>query len=259
MAMTTTNLMDSIGNPNGRVSVKLQRNNFSKDSTDKYVGRAVRNTHTVGNVLQLVADKVPQLGMGTVYSVCDALEKVVTESLGNGNSVNCLNLGLFYIACKGSTDGKSSTPEITVKFIPSDTTKSAISNVTVEQESYTAPSGTITQIQDIDTGSTDGMLTLKGSIQITGKKLLIGGVDSGIWFAPAIGLDGTIDETGADWVQVTATLSVNKPGTLLFPLPKELKAGTYRIVLKTRCTSTLHYERKELVTTISDVVEAKEL
>lgn len=103
------------------------------------------------------------------------------------------------------------------------------------------------------------MLTLKGSIQITGKKLLIGGVDSGIWFAPAIGTDGTIDETGADWVQVTATLSVNKPGTLLFPLPKELKAGTYRIVLKTRCTSTLHYERKELVTTISDVVEAKEL
>ena len=119
---TTSNLMDSIENPNGRVSVKLQRNYFSKDSSDKYIGRAVRNTHTVGNVLQLVANKVPQLDIGTVYSVCDAFEKVVTESLGGGNSVNCLNLGLFYIACKGSTDGKSSTPGITVKFIPSETT-----------------------------------------------------------------------------------------------------------------------------------------
>lgn len=41
----TSNLMDSIGNPNGRVSVKLQRNYFSKSSTDKYVGRTVRNTY----------------------------------------------------------------------------------------------------------------------------------------------------------------------------------------------------------------------
>ena len=51
-----SNLMDSIENPNGRVSVKLQRNYFSKDSSDKYVGRIVRNTHSVGNVIQLVAN-----------------------------------------------------------------------------------------------------------------------------------------------------------------------------------------------------------
>jgi nucleoid DNA-binding protein len=252
MASTTLNLMDSIENPNGRVSVKLQRNYFSKDSSDKYVGRAVRNTHTVGNVLQLVANKVPQLDIGTVYSVCDALEKVITESLGNGNSVNCLNLGIFYIACKGSTDGKSISPSITVKFIPSDLTKSAISNVTVAQESYAEPIATISQIVDVDTGSSNGILSLNGSVQITGKKLLIGGEDSGIWFAPATGKDAVIDESGADWTQVTAKFSVNRPGTLLFPLPKTLEAGKYRIILKTRCPWNLKYARKEIVTTISD-------
>ena len=252
---TTSNLMNSIENPNGRVSVKLQRNYFSKDSSDKYIGRAVRNTHTVGNVLQLVANKVPQLDIGTVYSVCDSFEKVVTESLGGGNSVNCLNLGLFYIACKGSTDGKSSTPSITVKFIPSETTKSAISKVTIEQTDYSEPAATISQILDIDTGSTDWNISLNGSVQILGKKLLIGGDDSGIWFAPATGEDGAIDESGTDWTQVTAKISVNKPGTLLFPLPKTLTAGTYRIVLKTRCTSNLKYKRKELITTISDVIQ----
>ena len=250
----TSNLMDSISTPNGRVSVRLQRNYFSKDSSDKYVGRAVRNTHTVGNVLQLVANKVPQLDIGTVYSVCDALEKVITESLGGGNSVNCLNLGLFYIACKGSTDGKSSTPDITVKFIPSDLTKSAISKVSVEQETYSEPVASIAKITDIDTGNSDSNLTLNGSVQITGKKLLIGGEASGIWFAPASGGGSVIDESGSDWVQVTAKLSVNKPGTLLFPLPKNLTAGTYRIVLKTRCPSNLKYERKELITTVSDTV-----
>ena len=55
--------------------------------------------------------------------------------------------------------------------------------------------------------------------------------------------------------QVTAKISVNKPGTLLFPLPKTLTAGTYRIVLKTRCTSNLKYKRKELITTISNVIK----
>ena len=252
-----SNLMDSIENPNGRVSVKLQRNYFSKDSSDKYVGRIVRNTHTVGNVIQLVANKVPQLDIGTVYSVCDAFEKVITESLGNGNAVNCLNLGVFYIACKGSTDGSVFSPNIMVKFIPSELTKSAISDVAVAQENYSEPTATIAKIIDVDTGTSDGILSLNGSVQITGKKVLIGGEGSGIWFAPATGEAASIDESGTDWIPVTAKLSVNKPGTLLFPLPKSLSAGTYRIVLKTRCTSNLKYKRKELVSTVSDAVEIK--
>ena len=98
---------------------------------------------------------------------------------------------------------------------------------------------------------------MNGSVQISGKKLLIGGDGGGIWFAPAAGDAATIDESGADWTQVTAKLSVNKPGTLLFPLPKTLSSGTYRIVLKTRCTSNLKYKRKELVSTVSDTLVVK--
>ncbi len=251
---TNTNLMDSIENPNGRVSVKLQPNTFSKDSSDKYVGRTVRNTHSVGNVIQLVANKVPQLDIGTVYSVCDALEKVITESLANGNSVNCLNLGIFYIACKGATDGTASVPNMTVKFIPSDVTKSAIEKIAVDQESYAEPEATISKITDVDTGNSDGNLSLKGSVQISGKKLLIGGDESGIWFAPAKGETESIDESGADWTKVEAKLSVNKPGTLLFPLPKTLEGGKYKIVLKTRCPSNPCHIRKKLITSYSDVV-----
>lgn len=257
MSSLPSNLMDSIANPNGRVSVKLQRNHFSKDVSDKYVGRAVRNTRTVGNVIQLVANKVPQLDIGTVYSVCDALEKVITESLGGGNSVNCLNLGVFYIACKGSTDGKTSSPDITVKFIPSDVTKSAVANVAVEQEAYSEPAATISKIIDIDTGSAEGILSLNGSVQIEGKRLLIGGDGSGIWLAPAKGGASSVDESGSDWTQVTAKLTVNKPGTLVFPLPKTLEGGTYRLVLKTRCISHLKYERKEIITTVSDAFEIR--
>ncbi|MBO4729059.1 MAG: DUF4469 domain-containing protein [Spirochaetaceae bacterium] len=254
MAMPNENLMDSIEVPKGRVAVKLQRNTFSKDSSDKYYGRTIRNTHTVGNVLQLVAKKVPQLDIGTVYSVCDALEKVITESLGNGNSVNFLNLGVFYIACKGATDGKTNSPDITVKFSPSELTKSAIEEVSVDKEDYSEPVAVINKIVDVDTGSAEGILSLNGSVQILGKKLLIGGEGSGIWFAPAAGGEAVIDESGTDWTQVTAKLAMNKPGTLLFALPKTLTSGQYRIVLKTRSPSNLKQVRKDLVKTISDAV-----
>jgi hypothetical protein len=252
--MAISNLMDSISNPNGNVSVKLQVNNFSKDSSDRYVGRTVRKTHSVGNVLQLVANKVPQLDIGTVYSVCDALEKVISESLGNGNSVNCLNLGVFYIACRGVTDGQTSSPEITVKFTPSELTKTAVANVNVEQQGYSEPSAEISKIMDVETGLCNGILSLNGSVQITGKKLLIGGDGSGILFAP-VNDKGIIDENGGDWIPMSSNLSVNKPGTLLFSLPKTLTAGEYRIVLKTRCFRNLNSQRKTVITTFSDAVK----
>lgn len=258
MALSAQNLVDSIENPNGHVSVRLQRNLFSKNASDRYFGRAIRNTHTVGNVLQLVADKVPHLDTGTVYSVCDALEQVIMDVLSQGNSVNCLNLGEFYIACTGTTDGKTTMPGITVKFTPSERTKNAISKITVEQEAYAEPKAVISYIQDIDTGLKDGTLTEKGSVRINGKKLCIGGEGSGIWFAPVENSTYTIDESGADWTQVSAALSENKPGSLLFPLPKTLAKGKYRIVFKTKCPTSLHSERKELVTSISDVVEITE-
>lgn len=91
-------------------------------------------------------------------------------------------------------------------------------------------------------------------MQVFGRRLLIGGENSGIWFAPAVGSKFVIDESEADWIPVTAKLSVNKPGTLLFPLPKTLERGIYRLVLKTRCPSNLKYVRKELVTTVSDAL-----
>lgn len=91
-------------------------------------------------------------------------------------------------------------------------------------------------------------------MQVLGRRLLIGGENSGIWFAPAVGSKSVIDESESDWMPVTAKLSVNKSGTLLFPLPKTLERGMYRLVLKTRCPSNLKYVRKELVTTVSDAL-----
>lgn len=254
--MSIPNLMDSIESPNGSVAVKLQLNTFSKSSADKYCGRTMRNTHTVGNVLQLVKNKVPQYDMGTVYSVCEALENVIAESLASGSAVKCLHLGTFYLACKGTTDGTLST-DITVGFTPSESIKKSVENISVRQENYITPIATISEIQDVDTAETSGVLTLNGSVKITGKKLKIAGSESGIWFALATGTDKTISSDCSDWIAVTSSLAVNMPGTLLFALPKTLEKGFYRIVLRTRCPSSVYRERKDLMETVSGVVETK--
>lgn len=248
MSMTSSNLVDSIQNPNGSVAVKLQPNNFSRDSSDKYVGRTARYTRTVGNVLQLVKDKVPQLDTGSVYSVCDALESVIRESLAAGYAVSCLNLGVFYIACRGTTDGSATLSDVTVRFAPSDRAREAVSGIEVAQDTYSGPAAVITEVQNVATGLCDGTLALGNSARVTGRRLKVGGEGSGVWFAPVA--DGEISESGGDWITVTANLAVNLPGTLLFALPSDLAAGTYRIVIKTRY-GTANRERKELLTAVS--------
>ncbi len=78
--------------------------------------------------------------------------------------------------------------------------------------------------------------------------------EAGFGSRPHLAKMTQIDQDSSDWEQVTAPLSVNTLGTLLFPLPKTLSAGKYRFVLRTRCTSSLKYERREMVTTVSDAI-----
>lgn len=51
MAESNQNLVNSIGDPKGRVSVKLQPNRYAKEPSKNFFGRTVRNTHTVVNVI----------------------------------------------------------------------------------------------------------------------------------------------------------------------------------------------------------------
>lgn len=136
-------------------------------------------------------------------------------------------------------------------------TKSAISKISISKEDYTEPVAIINKIIDIDTGLSDGFLSLNGSVEILGSKLKIGGIGSGIWFAEATGSDYSINEDETDWYGVTTNLTENTSEKLLFPLPKNLTKGTYRIVLKTKCPISLKQERKEFIKTISEPIEVK--
>lgn len=236
---------------NGRVAVKLQKNQFAKDGAETFYGKVERRTHSAQNILDAMARSLPFVDLGTAASVLNAYANIVLESLAAGNAVKFGELGTFYIAGKGTVADAGGKPALTVKFTPSQLLKDAVQNVEIASSEYVEPSGAISGITDVATGRTDGSLTLGGSVLVEGTNLKVGGTDSGIWLAP-LGENGRLSDDEGGWVKVETALVYNLPSKLLFTLPASATAGKYRIVVRTRYAGKSSYERKELVEAVSD-------
>lgn len=233
---------------NGRVSVKLQKNQFAKEGEQNFYGRVERVTYSTQNILDEMAQAIPLVDAGTIASVMNAYTKVMLKILANGNAPKFGELGTFYIAGKGTVSSETGKPDLTVKFSASQALKDAVQNIEIASSEYIAPSGVISS------GKSDGKLTAGGSVLVEGASLKVGGENSGIWFAPI--LEGTDSLSGeSDWTKVESALIFNLPSKLLFALPQSLASGKYKIVVRTRYAGKSGYERKYLVETISETVE----
>jgi len=238
---------------NGRVSVKLQKNQFAKDGIESFYGKVERFTYSTQNILDAMEDEVPLVDLGTVTSVLNAYANTVLKILSTGNAVKFGELGTFYIAGKGTVDNETGKPSLTVKFTATQTLKDAVQNIEITSSEYVAPSGIITSVTDIATGKTDGSLSANSSVLVVGSSLKVGGIDSGIWFAP---LDENEDITNneASWIKVESALVYNLPSKLLFAIPQTATTGKYKIIIRTRFAGKSSYERKYLVEAISETV-----
>ncbi len=239
---------------NGRVSVKLQKNQFAKEGEQNFYGRVERVTFSTQNVLDEMAQAIPLVDAGTIASVMNAYTKVMLKILANGNAVKFGELGAFYIAGKGTVSSETGKPDLTMKFSASQALKNAVQNIEIASSEYIAPSGMISSVTDVSSGKADGKLTAGGSVLIEGASLKVGGDDSGIWFAPV--LESTDSLSGeSDWKKVESVLIFNLPSKLLFALPQSLASGKYKIVVRTRFAGKTGYERKYLVEVVSETVE----
>lgn len=239
---------------NGRVSVKLQKNQFSKDGTETFYGKVERFTYSTQNILDAMAVEVPLVDLGTITSVLNAYANTVLKILSIGNAVKFGELGTFYIAGKGSVDNETGKPSLTVKFTATQTLKDAVQNIEIVSSEYVAPSGIITSVTDIATGKTDGTLSANSSVLLAGSSLKVGGNDSGIWFAP-VDENEDISNNGANWIKVESALIYNLPSKLLFAIPQNIANGKYKIIVRTRFAGKSGYERKYLVEAISETVQ----
>ncbi len=238
---------------NGRVSVKLQKNQFAKEGTENYYGKVERFTYSTQNILDAMASAVPLVDLGTVTSVLNAYVNTVLKVLAAGNAVKFGELGIFYIAGKGTVETGTGKPKLTVKFSPTQTLRDAVQNVEIASSEYVAPSGVISSVTDVASGKSDGTLSAGGSVLVEGSSLKVGGENSGIWFAP-IAENGEVNTDETLWIKVESALIYNLPSKLLFALPQALTDGRYKIVVRTRYAGKTGYERKYLVEAVSETI-----
>lgn len=238
----------------GRVGVRLQVNQFAKDSANFY-GKVERFTLSAQNVLDGIADALPLIDTGTAAGVLNAYANIVLKALGAGNAVKFGELGVFYIASKGTVEKDGEKPELTVKFTASKALRNAVQNVEISTSAYSAVSGKITFVTDVTTGKTDGTITSGGSAWVEGSGIKVTGDDSGIWIAPVAENNSPVADE-SKWLKTEGDPVCNTPTKLLFALPLLESGANYRIVLRTRCTGRSGYVRKAVTEIISEIVTA---
>lgn len=138
------------------------------------------------------------------------------------------------------------------RFTPNDELKETLKGITATVSAVVDSSPQITQIENPANGATDGKLKATFSARLKGKKLKIGGENSGIYFLPVLD-DKTPDMTEKNWIKVPDDFfTTNSPSLLEFYIPRTLETGkSYFIAARTsiRGTTTL----KNPVTGISSI------
>ena len=240
----------------GQVLLRLHANKLGGDGQGTgYYGRVARFTYSNQNVLDLMAEQLPDMKVGRITDVMTSYTKVLLNVLASGHAVRLGSLGCFYIAPMGIAATPGERLPLTVRFSPDEPLLNAVSKVEISDSAVAAASVEFGTITDVGRVSADGTLTAGGTVLIEGSGLRIGGEDGGLWLAPATE-DGRPAGTEAEWKKVT-TFLYNFPRKLMFTLPADVAAGKYVFVLRTRCIGSSKYARKEILEGVSEVFDIR--
>lgn len=237
----------------GQVSLKLQRNAFKGSDAEEYYGRVGRVVHSNQNVLDRVAEKLPDMTIGKITDVMTAYTSVLLEILKAGGAVRFGSLGTFYIASRGTTESQTGKTELTVRFSCNETLCKAVDAVEIADSQFIESRGIVDTITDLSRNESDGTLKAGASVIIEGSGLRIAGEDSGIWCVPMEGTKPKNDES--TWTKTDGNFFYNTPKKLLFTMPDSISPGRYCFVLRTRCSGYSKHERKNLIETVSGSFE----
>ncbi len=235
----------------GQVLLRLHANKLGSEGQGTgYYGRVARFTYSNQNVLDLMAEQLPDMKVGRITDVMTAYTKVLLDVLSSGHAVRLGSLGCFYIAPMGIAENPGERLPLTVRFSPDGTLLNAVSKVEISDSMVAAPRVEFGTVTDVGRVSADGTLTAGGTVLIAGSGLRIGGEDGGLWLAPATE-DGRPAGTEAEWKKISIFL-YNFPKKLMFTLPADVASGKYVFVLRTRCIGSSKYARKEILEGVSE-------
>lgn len=212
-----------------------------RDAGGSYA-KVMRKTACMGNIADKVLEQEKNLSRETILYAAGLLRNGIIELLKGGAAVEMLELGVLYIKPSKGMETENPTigdvPPLTLAFSPSSLALAAVQNVTVGADVTSSKEPVVQKMTDLRTNTAGETLSVGGSVLLKGERLRITessveGNDTGVCFAPCKD-DGTYNADMSDWVRVTPELlTENTPTRLLFTLPADVKAGTYRIIVRT--------------------------
>lgn len=186
----------------------------------------------------------------------ELLKKEILEQAELGFAVDIMEICKLYIAPQNAV--QSLTPEaetvtgFEARFSVNESLKEKLKAVTASVTSVVDSAPQISQIENPVDGTTDGNLKATFSARLKGKKLKIGGTDSGIFFVPELE-NGNADTNEENWIKVPDDfITKNAATTLEFYIPRSLENDkNYFIAVRTSVRGTK--ELKSAVEGISKI------
>lgn len=219
-----------------KIKANLYPNLLTEDPND-YVARVIsERTLTVKEICKVAVTR------GGAPTTADAMEhnvnlflKEMAYHLSDGFSINtgyftanALIRGVFNSAKETFNPDKHA---ILYQFNQGDLLRKELSSVAVEIVKVGESSISISDVQDVKTGSVNDLLTPNRNLRIKGYKLKLAGDN------PAVGVYFTNKETSERTKVDPSEIATNNPGELMIVTP-ELTPGTYFIEVVSQYSGT---------------------
>ncbi len=204
-----------------------------------YIARVPRKTISTDKILDLVESHNKGIDRFQVSHAMKLLKKEILEQASLGFAVDIMEICKLYIAPISSVC--SLTPEaetvtgFEARFDVNETLKDNLKGMSAAVTTVVNTRPQISQIEDPSQNATDGVLKATFSARLKGKKLQVGGKDSGIFFMP-MNEKGNAVSDEEQWTKVPDNfITRNTDRTLEFHIPRTLKTGeSYFIAVRTQ-------------------------
>ncbi len=214
---------------------------YLKENT--YIARVPRKTVTTDQLLDLVVAHNQGIDRYQVDHAMELIRKEIMEQVALGYAVDIMKICKMYIAPISSVC--SLTPEaetvtgFEARFATNEELKEVLKATSASVAAVVDTAPQISRIENPIDDSTDGKLKATFSARIKGKKLKVGGENSGIYFIP-VDAEGNAEADEGKWIRVPdAFVTRNTAATLEFYIPRTLETGrNYIIAIRTQLRGT---------------------
>ena len=206
------------------------RENLLTAAPDDYMAQPVDvRSYTLDEIIDAMMEKGSTLTRADVAATLQIYGEVVSAIVKDGSAVNtplintALSISGVFEGANDVFDKKRHT--VNLNITAGTLLRDAVGQVKCEKTESASTAPYITEVSDIVSGKTNGVLTKGGVVQLLGSRLKFDQQDEtqGVFFVP---------ETGEP--VRASVIAENKPARLMAIIPAGLTAGAYFIEVRTK-------------------------